>query len=59
MIGKIIFVVSAVLALYMATHSRYSMSYAMLTYQDSSWTEIMHARKRNQRNKAQKRRRRH
>lgn len=53
---KSLFIASAIFALYMATRSKYPMyihGYAMSM--TPSWGEIEHARKRNNRNKAQKR----
>lgn len=54
MIGKTLFVVSAIIALYMSTKARSPMSYASVMYQSSSWGEIQSARKKNQRGKAQR-----
>ena len=58
MLGKSLFVASAMFALFMATRSKYPMYMNSLVISTtSSWGQIEHARKRNNRNKAQKRKR--
>ena len=57
MIGKTLFLASAIIALYMSTKARCPMSYAAVMHQSSSWGEIQSARKKNQRGKAQRSRR--